>query len=375
MGPKLKDNEDIIELNSNIKMLCDLLRPIADSLQILSQIPVQISEFQNHVDDKLDKIQKSLDEGNLSCRSDVTNTNTLTGSISPSNSNQLIHELQERSIRNTIREEKLKVPNWGDNLKVRYDHYLKYIRCKTLSELYMNYATPVNPESNIGRFLPKKYRPKSIPNEPMACLNIRISAAFDQLKSDARVMNEWLAINQNEIAGIDQKMLDIIKEYANGLLGESLKQLWYEETKKGENNCISIWEEKKKWFVEQENDVNLVKPIQPRNNSDNRQAFSEEGDEIDLTNNIDGNNGNEGQTRVSVFDRLGTSNQRNNGGVTHSKKRGGNSNNKNRKKKNFRNSNNNNDFPRNPNYNQNNSNNRSVDTSFLETTHTNQPRS
>lgn len=188
----------------------------------------------------------------------------------------LVKEKQEEELISSCEKIKLDIYlPWNEHLKLRKKAYWNYIKNAKKANLYTDWA------NNYPEFLPLKYRPKYISNEPLECKKSRIDTAKYAYKNDIAAMKNYSEVHQLRFRKIDDDMRLLISESCstdNQL--DKLTEFWGSETKSLEIISIKQWQRnedflrKKKHEEEKVGETNLTKSakLSPKtqNNSNNR---------------------------------------------------------------------------------------------------------
>lgn len=321
MPPKEKlDHELFTNLNSNICRLCDILEPISIAISRFPELSDGLRSLNEAVTSGFSQLHSDFSNIQTSIDPPLTHTSgssTRGPDTASSMSLGINQELEQRKIQETIQNEKSKISDWSNALKIRYNHYMKYTRNITMSELYNNYCTPsVDNDYNIGKFLPRKFRIKFIQNEPTDESNLRLQLAFQNMKTESMLMEKHSVINFNSFKNVDSKMNDSIKTFSAGPIGVELCKLWADECQQGEQKVIEIWRKKREWFTNNELDVDFYK--YPKGHPKNRPQTSEaeqilDDDDVTTMIPVDENTSANNElsivnNRVPVHERLGPMN-------------------------------------------------------------------
>lgn len=127
--------------------------------------------------------------------------------------------------------------------KQSYWNYLKFLNTGTIYETWVGKDTPV---------LPRKYRIHRIPGEPHEDEEIRKESTLHRFESDIKIMKNKSRRYELSYMKIDDELFSVIDQKSEGVVCETLKEIWRRECEKEERRSLEIWMKKQAWLHEYE---------------------------------------------------------------------------------------------------------------------------
>ena len=152
---------------------------------------------------------------------------------------------------------------WKRLLNERKQAFWNMYRCNNIADIYTEWKNKEKP------ILPQKFLIKEINGEHPNETEIRANLAVFQLDTEISLLQARKVRYEEKFLSIDTAMFAEISEQHSGPIGEKIKSLWEQDTKREEEKSKKIWEKNKSWFEEYEknygeNSIMKTKPKRKR---------------------------------------------------------------------------------------------------------------
>ena len=188
--------------------------------------------------------------------------------VSRTFTSQIAEAMNKQKLIDLTYQAKRSIRNWKQQLNMRNQAFEHEIRNRTVSKLYDEWLAKDEP------FIPKKFRPKLVENEPEDQLRIKKWVSMQNVKGETLLMTKRADSHRERYRKIDSEMTKLFQDKFTGIIGERLLTLWNEEIDRGQAQAITTWEKKEQWFrtLESKEDT------QPTNNTDSNKNKSKKRD-------------------------------------------------------------------------------------------------
>lgn len=134
---------------------------------------------------------------------------------------------------------------WKRLLNQRKQNFWNCLKTRNISNLYDQYL------ADEDKFLPRKFRPHHIPQEPQDQQEERIRVAFETMRAEQRILLSKSEKFKSKFQEVDDDMLQKIGTRSSSKIQEKLQELWRKECQMEEEKSEKIWEKKAAWFEQQ----------------------------------------------------------------------------------------------------------------------------
>lgn len=137
------------------------------------------------------------------------------------------------------------IDGWNEALNQRKKRYWSHIMNKNKADLYTRW------QKTTPDFIPKKYRPKHVPSDPVEVKSIKINDAKKQMMSNIEEMRIYAGVHQEKFMEIDGQMAEEIDQMPliKQDIKTKMKELWHEEAEINQQKSIQIWYSKEKFLL------------------------------------------------------------------------------------------------------------------------------
>lgn len=156
---------------------------------------------------------------------------------------------------------------WKKTLNQRKQRRYQHMRNENIIDIYLEW---ISSES----FIPKKFRPRAIPNELESETNIRLKAARQNMMTEVELCKVRAVNNLQQLQELDSMMIAEIMEKYDGAVAERLKELYRQESEECDKIAIADALKQKTWLQElpssekaEENDKNALQSAKGGNSN------------------------------------------------------------------------------------------------------------
>lgn len=274
---------------SNTRQL-DLLQGILNSNMQISQSLEKLVNLLTPISNETADLKNCI---SLGFKSIVNNIPKNESNIADLN---LHNELQSRQNKDELDKklnlEQSKIKNWKTSLNKLKHHHFQMLRNRGLSEKYMEYCASCDTDGK-GTFLPWKFRPLEIKAEPSDQQDLRISAAFQQLKYEAKLMISRANNHEKLVKEIQDQITSTINEEFASIIAQHLITRWFNEIDVILKKNNEIWSKKLADFISKENeDAIFIKERSPTKDKGKKKKASNDNNTNQASNNLGIRNSN-----------------------------------------------------------------------------------
>lgn len=158
---------------------------------------------------------------------------------------QLLDETNKLKINEEAFKIRRNLREWKTSFNQRKQNFWNSLRTHETSKLFQEYMT------EDSQYLPRKFRPQTIPKEPDEQSNERIRLAFETMRSEERILQNKADRYTTKYLKIDENIMNLISQRASGKIREKLEELWTNQCNLEEDKSRKIWEKKANWFKKQ----------------------------------------------------------------------------------------------------------------------------